>query len=160
MPMSRRDRSTCKRSRTQGMFTGIPHVVLRHPNFIECPTRAKALLFDLMEQVRFDGDGGWANNGDFQITLRCMRKRGWTSRDQLWKARNELLEAELVIQTRQGGRNHCSLYAITWEPINHCVDKNGHSKLDMAPTYAPPINWHNHPARRDRKTESLVRMAG
>lgn len=158
--MSSRKHSKCRRTRTQGMFTGVPHVVLRHSNFIECPARAKALLFDLMEQVRFDGEGGWANNGDFQITLRCMRGRGWTSRDQLWKARNELLEASLIVQTRQGGRNHCSLYAITWEPINRCLDKHGHEKLDVPPTYAPAVNWYTLPSNRDQKTESVVRLAG
>jgi hypothetical protein len=72
------------------------------------------------------------NNGDFCITLSVMKARGWTSNDTLRTAMQELIEAELVILTRQGGRNRCNLYGITWEPIHECKNK-----LDIGPTLVP-----------------------
>jgi|TARA_B100001971_G_scaffold150400_1_gene139529 hypothetical protein len=52
-----------------------------------------------------------------------MRNRGWNSSDQLHKAKNELLERGLILVSRQGGRNKCSLYAVTWQPIDDCKGK-------------------------------------
>jgi len=45
----------------------------------------------------------------------------------------ELLNADLVILTRQGGRNRCNLYGVTWEPIDECGNK-----LDI-PSSATPL---------------------
>lgn len=129
------------RERTRGMFTAVPHVVLRHPCFINCSNRGKALLFDLMAQVKFDGHGGWANNGDLVITSSAMRERGWKSRDQLYAARDDLIDANLIFVTRPGGRNRCALYAITWEPINDIRDQRGNRKIDVAPTRGPAVDW-------------------
>jgi hypothetical protein len=52
-----------------------------------------------------------------------MRNRGWNSSDQLQKAKNELIERGFIAVSRQGGRNKCSLYAITWQPIDDCKGK-------------------------------------
>lgn len=145
------------RQRTQGMFGNIPHVVLRHPLYITCTDRGIRLLNDLLVQVKFDGRGSWANNGDLAITMNVMRDRGWNSRDKLYKARDDLLRHRLIVQTRQGGLNHCALYAITWEPINQCRDKHGHDKLDVKATFAPVVNWHRLPAQPNADAD-VVRM--
>jgi len=57
------------------------------------------------------------------------------------RALRALMDAELVMLTRQGGRNLCSLYAFTWLPINECG-----GKLDVAETTTPPIPLHAHPS--------------
>ena len=77
------------------------------------------------------------NNGDLCASLSVMRKRGWNSNQQLAKALKELLERNLIVQTKQGGLNlGPNLYAITWQPINEC---NG--KLDVNPTTVAPRSF-------------------
>jgi hypothetical protein len=67
-----------------------------------------------------------------------MKKRNWNSRDQLNKAKKELLNKHWIIETRQGGLNMGpTLYAITWQPIHEC---NG--KLDIEPTLRAPRSLH------------------
>ena len=45
----------------------------------------------------------------------------------------ELLNADLVTKTRQGGLGRCSLYAVKWLKINPCD-----GKLEVQPTTTPP----------------------
>ena len=111
-------------------FVRIPHHVVNHENFRTLSCRATKLLIDLLAQYR-----GY-NNGDLCAPLSLMRERGWNSSDQLHKAKNELIEKDVIIVTRQGGLNKCSLYAVTWFPIDEC---NG--KLDVASTTTAPVNW-------------------
>ena len=111
-------------------FVRIPHHVINHENFRTLSCRATKLLIDLLAQYR-----GY-NNGDLCAPLSLMRERGWNSSDQLQKAKNEVIEKDVIIVTRQGGINKCSLYAVTWFPIDEC---NG--KLDVASTTTAPVNW-------------------
>ena len=111
-------------------FVRIPHHVVNHENFRTLSCRATKLLIDLLAQYR-----GY-NNGDLCAPLSLMRERGWNSSDQLHKAKNELIEKDVIRVTRQGGRNKCSLYAVTWFQIDEC---NG--KLDVASSTTPPVNW-------------------
>ena len=113
-------------------FVRIPHHVVNHENFRTLSCRATKLLIDLLAQYR-----GY-NNGDLCAPLSLMRERGWNSSDQLQKAKNEVIEKDVIIVTRQGGLNKCSLYAVTWFPIDEC---NG--KLDVASTAIAPVNWKN-----------------
>ena len=111
-------------------FVRIPHHVINHEHFRSLSPRATKLLIDLLAQYR-----GY-NNGDLCAPLSLMRERGWNSSDQLHKAKNELIEKDVIIVTRQGGLNKCSLYAVTWFQIDEC---NG--KLDVASSTTPPVNW-------------------
>ena len=111
-------------------FVRIPHHVINHEHFRSLSPRATKLLIDLLAQYR-----GY-NNGDLCAPLSLMRERGWNSSDQLQKAKNELIEKDVIRVTRQGGRNKCSLYAVTWFQIDEC---NG--KLDVASTTTAPVNW-------------------
>ena len=113
-------------------FVRIPHHVINHEHFRSLSPRATKLLIDLLAQYR-----GY-NNGDLCAPLSLMRERGWNSSDQLQKAKNEVIEKDVIIVTRQGGLNKCSLYAVTWFPIDEC---NG--KLDVASTTTAPVNWKN-----------------
>ena len=116
-------RRKAKGRASSGSFVSFPHSVLKHPAFATLTTRATKLLIDLATQYR------GKNNGDLSMPLSQMRNRGWNSSDQLHKAKNELLERGLILVSRQGGRNKCSLYAVTWQPIDDCK-----GKLDIGAT--------------------------
>ena len=124
-----------KRRRNMGRqttqpFLSLPHNVLDHESFRTLSPRATKLLIDIAAQYR------GCNNGDLCAPLSVMRKRGWKSNDQLFKARNELLDRELILTSRQGGRNKASLFALTWLQIDDCK-----GKLDIQSTTVAPHNW-------------------
>ena len=80
------------------------------------------------------------NNGDLCAPLSVMRKRGWKSSEQLFKARKDIVDRGLVRVARQGGLNRCTLYALTWFPIDECD-----GKLDIASTTTAPDDWKHPP---------------
>ena len=123
-------RRRIKGRQTTSPFVMFPYHVLGHPNFKTLSTKATKLVMDLAAQYRGH------NNGDLCAPLSLMRERGWNSSDQLQKAKKELIERDVILVARQGGRNKANLYALTWFPINEC---NG--KLDIAATKTPPVNW-------------------
>ena len=109
-------------------FLHLHRSLLECQDFISLKGNSIKLLIDLGYQYN-----GY-NNGDLCASLSVMRKRGWNSNQQLAKALKELLERNLIVQTKQGGLNlGPNLYAITWQPINEC---NG--KLDANPTTVAP----------------------
>jgi hypothetical protein len=114
-----------------GRYTPIPHAVLDSTAFVGASNRAKALLFDLLRQHT------GSNNGHLQLSLRwLMRDRGWTSADQVQKAKQELLDRNLVIKTRRGGMGiGPDRYALTWI---HITDFRG---LDLRPSEYHPGAW-------------------
>jgi len=57
------------------------------------------------------------NNGDMNMVWPEMEVRGWKSPTTLYKARDELIGKGLLIQTRQGHSNRCSLYAFTFQNV-------------------------------------------
>ncbi len=124
-----------KRRRNMGRqttqpFLSLPHNVLDHDSFRTLSPRATKLLIDIAAQYR------GCNNGDLCAPLSVMRKRGWKSNDQLFKARKELLDRGLILTSRQGGLNKCSLFALTWFQIDDCK-----GKLDTSSTDVAPHNW-------------------
>ena len=124
-----------KRRRNMGRqttqpFLSLPHNVLDHDSFRTLSPRATKLLIDIAAQYR-----GY-NNGDLCAPLSVMKKRGWKSSDQLFKARKELLDRGLILTSRQGGLNKCSLFALTWFQIDDCK-----GKLDTPSTDVAPHNW-------------------
>ena len=116
------------------MFKGFFHLhrpLLDCEDFISLKGNSIKLLIDLGSQ--FNG----YNNGDLCASLSVMRKRGWNSNQQLAKALKELLERNLIVQTKQGGLNlGPNLYAITWQPIDECG-----GKLDANPTTVAPRSF-------------------
>jgi len=125
-----KQRLRAKGRQTTGRFLRLPAAVFEHPAFKTLSPRATKLFVDIGTQYR-----GY-NNGDLAATLKMMRERGWNSSDQLFKARRELEERGLILVTRQGGLNRCSLYALTCFEIDEC---NG--KLDVSPTKVAPNNF-------------------
>lgn len=126
----RRDRARTKGRKNTSPFVRLDHRMLDHPDYLNLSHPAKALLTDMLRQ--YNGN----NNGDFCVTLSVMSKRGWTSNDTLRRALNQLIAANLVMLTRQGGRHKPSLYAVTFLNIDPC---NG--KLECPATKVPPRNF-------------------
>jgi hypothetical protein len=113
--------------RDSGAFVIIPMAVLKSQAYLDAGPYARMLLFDLTIQYRGN------NNGDLCAAWKLMKPRGWRSEATLYKAKCELLELGLVVETRKGARpNKASLYALTWHALDDC---NG--KLDMTPKAFP-----------------------
>lgn len=116
---------------TPGGFAGIPRRVMEHPDFRGLSFSAKSLLLILAYQYR------GKNNGDLMASHRLLRPWGFGSKVTVIKAINELLEANLIIRTREGRfqrpNSMCALYALTWQPIDECG-----GKLEVAATIKAP----------------------
>jgi len=114
-------------------FLQIPHKVIRSADYRYLSGSAVKLLNVLIFQFRGH------NNGDLTAAWSVMKaKYGFRSPTTLHRAIRELLAADLILLTRQGGLGMCSLYSVSWLKINSC---NG--KLDSQPTSVPPRNvWH------------------
>ncbi len=126
--------ANAKGRRESGAFVALPKAVINHQNFIRLSPRAKALLLDFC--AWYDGK----NNGDFTTAWTTISARGWSSRDQVFKAQSELENSGFIIRTRQGGRTQCNLFAISFFAIDDCD-----GKLDVAPTKTAPGDWRkNH----------------
>lgn len=98
-------------------FLRLPHFLLDSAEFSELSGSAVKLLLHVA--VLYKG----ANNGNLELVWSSLKLRGWRSKATIQKARDELLAAGWLLCTRHGGKNRCSLYAITWEPIDECPDK-------------------------------------
>jgi len=79
------------------------------------------------------------NNGDFCCTWSIMKKRRWRSQATLNKAKKELIYYGWIICSRHGGKNRCSLYAVTFKAIDECK-----GKLEIPETVTAPGTWKNH----------------
>lgn len=151
-------RLKAKGRRESGAFIPLPVSVLNHQNFYGLSPKAVKMLIDLCAQLRFK-KGGTINNGDLCATFSLMCVRGWRSEETMTNALDELLHFGFVTLTRQGGRNTCSLYAVTWWAIDGCG-----GKLDVNETRIPSNDWRNErepfvPRRKKRaaKKKSLPR---
>lgn len=115
------NRAKAKGRGGKSSYLALPHAMLNHQNYINLPAESKRLLFDIA--VGYKG----YNNGDLSCTLSLMKKRGWNSNASLNKHLNILLSAGFIVKTRQGGRNRCSLYALTWRDIDDGKGKHDYS---------------------------------
>lgn len=120
-------------------YAGIPLAVLQTRKYASLNGWAVKLLVDFAAQ--YNGPG--RNNGDLSAPFESvMRFKGWRSKGTLNKALRDLEAVGFIVKTRQGGRNHCSLYALTWQPIDDCIDpRTKKSKHDAKPTIAAPGTW-------------------
>jgi hypothetical protein len=99
-----------------GSYTPIPHVVLDSVAFTQASYSAKALLYDVLRQHT------GSNNGHFQLYTQWLYKRGWKSAATIQKAKEELLERNLIVKTRWGGLNAgADYFALTWLDIHNFV---------------------------------------
>lgn len=118
-------------------FAAKPHHIFR-PNFAHgIPSPASILSHSaahLLDNLIAQFNGG--NNGDLCASPKILKLFGWTSKGSADKALLELLANGFIEQTRQGGRNKCSLYAVTWLAIDECG-----GKLDVNATRIPSNLW-------------------
>lgn len=105
--------------RDGGAFITLPLSVLNGAAYVGVSAHARMLLLDLVAQYRGD------NNGDLCASYKSvMRLRGWKSENTLHKAKLELIEAGLIVETRKGSRpSKASLYAVTWYALDECGGK-------------------------------------
>jgi hypothetical protein len=103
-------RAKVKGRREGWLFDAFPRDCAAHRNYIDMSAHGKCLLHDLF-------------NGDLSATWNQMKERGWKSRDTLNKAQRELETRGWIVRTRQGGKNHPTLFALTFQPIHHCSGK-------------------------------------
>lgn len=143
-----RDRRKHKGRSDAGGYFGIPHAVMRSPNFPAVSAHGIKLLVDLGGQYR------GTNNGDLSAAWRIMQPLGWKSRDTLTRALAELLHFGLIEKTRQGGLNRCSLYALTWRPIDECS-----GKLEAGATRVPSGLWKEPQPAMPRKNANTVAVS-
>lgn len=104
--------------RDGGGFITLPLSVLNGAAYLGINSHARMLLIDIAAQYRGD------NNGDLCMAWKLMHPRGWRSEETLNKAKRDLLEAGLIVETRKGARpNKCSLFALTWHALDDCGGK-------------------------------------
>lgn len=124
-----------------GAFLALPMALLHSPKFRALSSSGVKLLLDIGSQ--YNGK----NNGDLSAAWKVMRPKGWKSEGTLNRAKVELLAAGFIAETRKGHLpNFCSLYGITWQPLNPS------SKLDAGAAGFPIGVWAEMP--RDRTEEN------
>jgi hypothetical protein len=113
-------------------FAGIPRVVMDSDDFKGLHGNAVKLLLALAYQYRGH------NNGDLTAAFSIMQEKfGFTARGVVKRAVKQLLDANLIMQTRTsrflnpGGQ--CALYALTWQSIDECKGK----RLEVKPSRTP-----------------------
>lgn len=121
-----RKRKKLKGRATSGSFLLLHHAMMRSREFGLLSAWGVKLLCEL--GMQFSG----YNNGDLSAAYSVLRKRGWNSTGTLNKAIKELKAGGWIVTTRQGGRNRCSLFAVTWLPIDDCDGKHDYPPEKVA----------------------------
>lgn len=121
-----------KGRKEKGSFAQVPANVLQSPEFHGITGEAVRLLLALAAQ--YNGH----NNGNLCAALRVAKQYGFRSGDTLARAITRLIDAGLIIRTRegmfQGAGSKCALYALAWKRIDACPGKG----LTVEPTQGPP----------------------
>lgn len=130
----------------------IPVSLLRHANFLKLSPQGCKLLLDLGRQY-----SGF-NNGYLSAALSILKPMGWRSEATIREAIAECLHYRFIEKTRQGGRNRCNLFAVTWRKIN---DKPG-KPLDVGSTMEPSNAWKADLVafKKPSRNRNRIRRAG
>ena len=142
-----------------GTWVPLGLTFLRSRACAELSPHGAKLLLDLLALLGPNA----TKNGDLSLSPKVMQVRGWSGRETLRSAVSELLEHGLLVQTRQGGRKDCSLFAVTLYPLDCDLRKldvgpGCHTSRDWetaglnAPTEENPATW-----RRARKQFGMTR---
>jgi len=130
--------------RTGPTFAVKPHHIFRADCKNGIPSPASVLSHmaaHMLDNLTAQFNG--SNNGDLSAAPKIMKLYGWNSQGSINKALTELLALGFIEQTRQGGRNRCSLYAVTWLAIDDCK-----GKLDVNPTRVASNLWKPENAKK------------
>ena len=144
--MPSRDRGKAKGRRGTSTFAALPHSIFRAQGQTPPPAAAlsktaRCFLADVAQQIN------GKNNGNLSAAPKIMELYGWTSRGTLDAALVESVALGFLEQTRQGGRNRCSLYAMTWLGI----DEGPH---DAMPNPVPSNLWK--PENAHKRNQAFV----
>jgi hypothetical protein len=102
-------RKAAKDKRDGTTFALLPLVVLQSPGYRAAGHPARSLLVDLAMQ--YTGH----NNGKLTACAKYLVPLGWRSNDVIVRARRELIDCCLILETRKGARpNRAGWYALTW----------------------------------------------
>jgi len=130
-------------------FAGIPRVVMDSDDFKRLSGNSVKLLLALAYQYRGH------NNGDLTVAFSIMQEKfGFTARGVVKRAVKQLMDTNLIIQTRTsrflnpGGQ--CALYALTWLSIDECKGK----RLEVKPA-TTPIRKFSIEQNKTPSTESV-----
>lgn len=148
--MSLRKKNKAAR-REYGSYSAWPHQCAEHPNFLRLSPNAKALLFYFVGLYR------GKNNGDLSCAWGHTKDAGLGARNTVEKARKELEERGWIVRTRQGSQNQCSLYGVTFQPINECDGKldEPHSPVALGFWKTGENPWFER-QKKDRPTYSGI----
>lgn len=114
----------------RGRYAALPWAVMDSPAYCGASPTAKALLTELIRQHN------GANNGRLHLSRKWLEPRGWLSRSIVDKARAELIQRGLILETKQGGLFvGATWHALTWLPITN------HVGLETAPNTYHPGGW-------------------
>jgi hypothetical protein len=142
--MARRSKQVRPES-ISGGYGAIPWAVIDSVSFKGATDKAKSLLFALMRQHT------GSNNGHLHLAKKWLHHQGWTCYENNTKARNELIERGLIVQTKWGGLNMgADRFALTWYDITNYVGlditaksypRSSYTLCNLAPTKRrnPPI---------------------
>lgn len=124
-------RRSRQKGRREGTHLGLPHYIVRSPEFRKLPPWPLKLLIELAS------DYNGFNNGNLSAAFSVLKERGWNSPGTLSDALKYLQEKRWIIRTRTGNKNRCALYAITWWAIDDCPGKH----LEIKPEATPRHSW-------------------
>ena len=127
--VSKRERT--KGRRGKGSYLGLPKQVIKSDAYNQLGAWSVKLLVDVAKQ--YNG----FNNGDLSAVWSNFKEQGWHSKGTLSRAIKELIDKGFIELTRQGGKNRCCLYAVTWELIDECK-----GKLDVRETRVASNLWN------------------
>lgn len=106
-----------------GPFVMLHWVVMDSPGYRRASHTARSLLLDIARQ--YTGK----NNGRLTASAKYLKPLGWTSNDTIARAKRELVDCGLLVETRKGARpNKAAWYALTWRVLDQVTG------LDIDPT--------------------------
>ncbi len=137
-------------------FASLPDEVLRSPAWGSIPHFARSVLVGIAAQFR------GANNGDLDFPASKAKAYG-VSHKELAAAIPLLDKAGLIAVTRrgriEGGRGVCSLYALTWRPVE-ASDKHDAPKAIQQPPTHEWANWNPSEFWRETVRDAKRRASG
>ncbi|MBA3599421.1 MAG: hypothetical protein H0W40_18920 [Methylibium sp.] len=112
--MARSKSKAGKHKRDGSRFVALPMVVLDSPGYRQASHTARSLLLDIARQ--YSGN----NNGKLTACAKYLVPLGWRSNDTIVRARRELLDCGLLVETRKGARpNKAAWFALSWLALDH-----------------------------------------
>lgn len=98
--------------RDGGQFAAIPFALLDSDAYLDLPHPARSLLMELARQ--YTG----SNNGRLVLCDKFLAPRGWKSADVINRAKANLLASGFIQETRKGGINKASWFALSWQSLD------------------------------------------